>query len=119
MNKNEWLKKAMERYNGCPLFNGREKGDIDELTNEKVTLDATYRFSSKDGNYHAFTVVEQPDKVYMSGGALKELLNEAEEKGEIEDLCSDGLVFIIKPLISVKSQSGRTFRPIEVVGFGR
>ena len=55
----------------------------------------------------------------MSGGALKELLNDAEENGEIEDLCRDGLVFIIKPLISVKSQSGRTFRPIEVVGFGR
>ena len=119
MNKNEWLKKAKERYNGCSLFDGREKADLDGLTNEKVTLDATCKFSSKDGNYHAFTVVEHPDKVYMSGGALKELLNEAEENGEIEDLCRDGLMFIIKPVIPVKSKSNRTFRPIEVVGFAR
>ena len=63
MNKNEWLKKAMERYNGCPLFNGREKGDIDEPPQEKVTLDATYRLRSNKGTHQTYTVLEYTSTV--------------------------------------------------------
>ena len=119
MNKNEWLKKAMERYNGCPLFNGREKGDIDELTGKVVTLKEVYPYKSNDGEYHAFIVEEMPDKVYLSGGALKNMLNEAKENGDIDSLCENGLQFKMLPMVEVKSQRGRTFRPIEIIGFAR
>ena len=118
-NKENWLKKTKEQYNGCPLFNGREKGDMDELTGKVVTLKEAYPYKSNDGDYHAFTVEEMPDKVYLSGGALKNLLNEAKESGDVDFLCEHGLQFKPLPMVEVKSQRGRTFRPIEVIGFAR
>lgn len=118
-NKENWLKKAEAEYNGCPLFVGREKGDLNDIVGESLTLSATYKFTSEDGDYHAFVVEEHPDRVYMSGGALKKLLNEAEENDEIDALCDNGLMFVIEPTVKVKSQAGRTFRPISVLGFRR
>ena len=105
MDRKELEKMLKEDFNGCPLFEGRSKGDLNDLTGNVVTINEYFPLS----DYHAVVFEEEPDKVYLSGGALKKLLAEYEN----EDL--RGLRVKILPM--VKTNSKRDFRPIEVLGW--
>lgn len=105
MNKKELEKQLKESFNGCPLFEGREKGDLSELTGREVTIKEYFPLS----DYHAVVFEEEPEKVYLSGGGLKKLLTQY----ETEDL--SGLRIKLLPMI--KTNSKRDYRPIEVIGW--
>lgn len=105
MDKRELEKLLKDEFNGCPLFEGRTKGDLNELKDKVVTIKEYFPLS----DYHAVVFEEEPEKVYLSGGGLKKLLS----KYENEDL--SGLKIKLLPMI--KTNSKRDYRPIEVVGW--
>lgn len=104
LTREELIKKLKEDFNGCPLFEGREKGDLNELDGETVTIADYFPMSE----YHAVVFEEHNDKVYLSGGGLKKLLTEYGK----EDV--RGIKIKMLPLI--KTNAKRDYRPIEVIG---
>lgn len=104
LTREELIKKLKDAFNGCPLFDGREKGDLKDLENEVVTISEYFPMS----DYHAVVFEEHSDKVYLSGGGLKKLLTEY----ATEDLSG----IKIKMLPMIKTSTKRDYRPIEVIG---
>lgn len=104
MNKQEILKKMQERFNGCPLFEGREKAKFDQLEDQTVTVEAYFKLS----DYYAVIFEECPDAVFLSGGAMTELFDDFGDN-------AIGVRVTILPMI--KTNSKRDFRPIRIEGF--
>lgn len=101
--REELLKKLKEEFNGCPLFEGREKGDLKDLENKIVTIADYFPMS----DYHAVVFEEDNAKCYLSGGGLKKMLTTYGD----EDL--RGIKIKILPM--VKTTAKRDFRPIEII----
>lgn len=97
------IAKMKEDYNGCPLFEDREKGQLDDLTGKKLTIEDIYPMN----DYHAIVFEEDATHVYLTGGALKDLCNEYEKKYVV------GRTIEIGEL--VKTKKGRQFRPIKII----
>jgi hypothetical protein len=104
LTREELIKKMKEDFNGCPLFEDREKGDLNDLDGEILTIADYFPMSE----YHAVVFEEHDDKVYLSGGGLKKLLTEYGK----EDV--RGIKIKMLPLIKTKAK--RDYRPIEVIG---
>jgi hypothetical protein len=103
MNKKNIVEQMMKEFNGCPLFEGREKGSLDELTGLEVTIADFYNLA----DYHAVIFEESPEKVYLSGGGLKKLLTKYGED-------AIGVKIVIEEMI--KTAKKNDYRPIRVVG---
>lgn len=99
----EIIQKMKEEFNGCPLFEGREKGSLDDITDKELTIDDIYPLN----DYHCIIFSEIPDLFFLTGGALKDLCNNYEPQFVV------GRVIKIKPLVKTKSR--RDFRPIEII----
>ena len=97
------LKEMQERFNGGPLFEGREKGSLDDLTGKELTIEEIYPLS----DYHCIVFEECPDYFYLTGGALKDLCNEYPPE-EVR-----GTRIMLQEL--VKTRSRRDFRPIKIL----
>ncbi len=111
-------KRAKEIANGCPLMDGREKGNADNYIDVVLTLEDAYRLKdSKGGFYYAVNVVEDKDVFFLSGGGLTNILDDAFEVANREGVTLkdvvNGLQF--KFLGKVKTKSGNDFRPITVL----
>lgn len=99
------LQKMQERFNGCPLFIDREKGDLDNLVGQKVKIESYYELTGENGMYYAISFVGDDKNFYLSGGALTELLSEyGDDAKEVEILIME----------KVKTKNRRDFRPIRV-----
>lgn len=105
--KKELLQQMQEDFNGCPLMTDREKGSLDDLTGNQVTIDDTFKLS----DYHCITFKEYPDKFFLTGGALKDLCNKY-PKEAVTGLCIEML-----EKVKVKSDNKKDFRPIRVLGY--
>ena len=102
---NNILSKMQERFNGCPLFIDREKGDLDDLVGQKVVIESYYELTGENGKYYAIAFVGDDEKFYLSGGALTELLSEfGDDAKEVEILIME----------KVKTKNRREYRPIRV-----
>lgn len=99
----EILQQMKEQFNGCPLFEDREKGSLDDIVDKELTIEDIYPLQ----DYHAIVFEELPDNFYLTGGALKDLCNEYAPE------FVKGRVIKIKPLVKTKKR--RDFRPIEVI----
>lgn len=103
--KKEVLARMQERFNGCPLFIDREKGDLDELVGKKVVIESYYKLTGENGDYYALSFKGYEEKFYLSGGALTDLINEfGDDAKEVEILIME----------KVKTKNRREFRPIRV-----
>lgn len=100
----ENLEKAMNRFNGCPLFEGREKGSLDDLADHVVTVEDLFPLN----DYHCIIFEEIPDHFFLTGGALKELCNEF-PPDEVR-----GTRLTVGRLVKTKSR--REYRPITIIG---
>jgi hypothetical protein len=107
MTKEQIVKAMKDRHNGCPLFDGREKGSLDDLTNSVVTIEDIFKLSGDDGDYHAITFVEDKEHTYLTAGGLKSMCDEFGEHVV-------GVKIEILPMI--KTKANRTYRPIKVIG---
>lgn len=97
------IKQMKEEFNGCPLFEDREKGSLDELTDLEITIDDLFPLN----DYHCVVFSEIPDKFFLTGGALKDLCNNYPPefvKGRV-----------VKLLPMVKTKRKKEFRPIKVI----
>lgn len=92
-----------EEFNGCPLFEGREKGQLDDLTGEKLTIEDIYPIE----DYHAIVFEGINEHVYLTGGALKDLCNNYPKHVVV------GRTIILQE--KVKTKKNRDFRPITIV----
>lgn len=101
----EVLAKMQERFNGCPLFIDRDKGDLDELIGTKVQIESYYKLTGENGDYYALAFKGHDDKFYLSGGAITELINDF---GEDAKDCQ----ILIKE--KVKTKGKREYRPINI-----
>ena len=103
--KKDILVKMQERFNGCPLFIDRDKGDLDELVGKKVKIESYYELTGENGKYFAIAFVGYDDKFFLSGGALTELIADyGDDAKEVEILIKE----------KVKTKNRREYRPIAV-----
>lgn len=112
MTREEILKKAKDNFNGCPLFENREKKPLDFLEEKDFQIDKYYYFSGENGGYYAFTIVSDKDHVFLSNKAITDFIGETLE--ELREIEQDALV-TIKLCKEIKLKSGRTFRPIKIL----
>ena len=99
---NETIKKMKEIFNGCPLFEGREKGSLDELTGKKISIMEYYRLA----NYHAVVFNEYPDRVYLSCSSLDKFITEFPED------CKNVNITFTTP---IQTADRHTYRPLSIV----
>lgn len=92
-----------EEFNGCPLFEDRERGQLDDLTGETLTIEDIYPIE----DYHAIVFENHPSAVYLTGGALKDLCNNYPKHVVV------GRTIILQE--KVKTKKNREFRPITIV----
>lgn len=103
--KKEILAQMQERFNGCPLFIDREKGDLDDLIGKRVVIESYYKLNGENGDYYAIAFKGYDDKFFLSGGALTDLINEfGSDAKEVEILIME----------KVKTKNRREYRPIRV-----
>lgn len=99
----ELLQQMRERFNGCPLFEGREKGKLDDVEGEELTIAQIYPLQ----DYHCIIFEQHDDLFFLTGGALKDLCNEFPPDMVI------GRVIKLMPMVKTKSR--RDFRPIQIL----
>lgn len=97
------IEQMKDEFNGCPLFNGREKGSLDELEGSQLHIEDLYPIQ----DYHCVVFEEIKDKFYLTGGALKDLCNNYPPEF-VAGRCIE-----IQPMVETKSR--RNFRPIKVL----
>lgn len=97
------IAEMMEEFNGCPFFNERTKGQLDDIIDIELTIEDIFPMQ----DYHAIIFSELPDTFYLTGGALK-------------DLCNNYKPEHVRGRVVVLSEKKRTknnheFRPIKVL----
>lgn len=103
--KKDVLARMQEKFNGCPLFIDREKGDLDELVGKRVVIDSYYELTGENGKYYALAFKDIDDKFYLSGGAITDLISEfGDDAKEVEILIME----------KVKTKNRREYRPIRI-----
>ena len=105
--REEILKALKEMNNGCPLMDGREKGDFDELENETVTIDEVFPL---DG-YYCVTLKDDKEHFYLTSMSVTKAIDFILSAGETPE----GLTF--KVLEKVKTKNKNTYRPIEIISY--
>jgi hypothetical protein len=92
--------RAKEISNSLPLMEGREKGEIDRIVNDNITI-KEYGFMSdtdnegKEKEYVAFVVAEDPDHFYFGGQVLTEHMRQFENDGFHEAIVEEGLPVLL------------------------
>lgn len=108
---------AKQNNDGCPLFEGRELADFDQLEGEQVTLEDAYPMNGDNGHYYVVTFKESSDLFFFSCKALTDILDKASQIASEEQLTInqviDGTVIEVKS--PVKTKTGRRFRPVDIV----
>ena len=99
---NEIIKKMKEMFNGCPLFEGRERGNLDELTGKEISIMEFFKL----GNYHAVVFNEYPNRVYLSCASLDKLIIEFPEE------CKNVKIKFLTP---IKTADKHDYRPLNIV----
>ena len=99
------LTKMKERFNGCPLFIDREKGDLDDLVGKKVVIESYYKLTGENGNYYAIAFEGIDDKFFLSGGSITELIDDfGDDAKEVKILIEE----------KIKTKNKREYRPIKI-----
>lgn len=115
--RNAWLTKAEEKTSGCPLFEGRDKGDLKDMEGEIVTLERAWPLTGDKGNYFAVWFKEVPELFYLTGSALTGILEDAQSFADDAGVSIDKIIegTRIRICQERKTKNGNKFRPIEIV----
>jgi len=94
--KKSLREKAQEMKNGLPFMEGREKGELDRIMNEPVTI-IEYGFmpDGEGEDYVAFIVDEDPQHFFFGGQVLTENMHELDEEGYHEQIVKEGLPLLL------------------------
>lgn len=107
--------KLLSLNTSLPFMEGRNKGDLKEILNTEIKVNAYGFLKDENGDYVVFTI-EGNDNVFFFGGqvithkfkAIEELFNSI----EIEQLLTEGISIILKER---KSKNGRTYTELEFI----
>ena len=106
----KFLEELKKEFNGCPLFEGREKGDIEIHVNKPCTITDYFKMKESSGSYYyAFTIEQDKEHTFLSGGAITKLIDKCIDN-EFDPV---GITFV--PKEKIKTTSKRDYRPIEVL----
>lgn len=92
--------KVKELSNTLPLMEGREKGDMDDLIDEIVTITDYGFMQGDDGNYVAFTIKEDKEKFFFGGMVLTGDMEILESDGYRSEIIENGLPILLSNRIS-------------------
>lgn len=106
MTREEAIKQLKAKHNGCPLMEGRTKGNWEEIAGSTVTIRQFYPMGNEDGKYYCVAVDEYPDKYFYTGSALTE---DIDEYGEFVI----GITYEVGQ--KVKTKGGRTYQPFTII----
>jgi predicted metallo-beta-lactamase superfamily hydrolase len=107
--------RAKEMSISLPLMEGREKGELDRIVNDTVTI-REYGFmndTDDKGNekeYVAFIVDEDPEHFYFGGQVLTDHMREFENDGYHEAIVKEGLPVMLG---KKKSKNKREYTTVE------
>lgn len=105
---------AKKKTVGCPLFEGRNKGDWDTIQNQEVTLIDAYPME----DYFVVILEEMQENFYLAGKCLVDILSTYLEECEGDmDTFRNGIKeerLRLKQKL-VKKKNGQNFRKFEVI----
>ena len=114
--KTTFRNNAKAKANGCPLMDGRNKGNADDYVDERLTIEDAFKMNGDGGAYYVVTFKELDALFFMSGGKLTEILDEAYETAQTNGVSiadvAGGLEIAFGA--KVKTKNGRDFRPVHV-----
>ena len=85
------------------LAEGREKGDLEDLIGETITINNAEMVYLDTDSYVAFTVEEDSEKFYFGGQVLTQDLSTLLDEGYLDEIKITGL-----PVILTKEKSKKT-----------
>lgn len=85
------------------LAEGREKGDLEDLIGETITINNAEMVYLDTDSYVAFTVEEDDKKFYFGGQVLTQDLSTLLEEGYLDEIKKCGL-----PVILTREKSRKT-----------
>ena len=106
-----------EKNKGCPLFDEREKAELDDIAGDRVTLESAWPMKGKNGDYYVVVFNEAPDVYFFSCLALKNILDDAQEMALEAGVKLDDVIDGMTVEIGKKQRldGGRDFRPVTIV----
>lgn len=106
-----------EKNKGCPLFDEREKAELDDIAGDRVTLESAWPMKGKKGDYYVVVFNEAPDVYFFSCLALKNILDDAQEMALEAGVKLDDVIDGMTVEIGKKQRldGGRDFRPVTIV----
>ena len=107
-NRKSLKDRAHEMTVRLPFMEGRNKSDMESLIGQIVTI-KDYGFlkdETKDHEYAAFIIAEDPANFYFAGQVLTDILQTYEAEGYHQDINDEGLQVIFQ---KVKSKNGRPY----------
>lgn len=107
--------KLLSLNTSLPFMEGRDKGDLKEILNTEVKVNAYGFLKDENGDYVVFSI-QGTDNLFFFGGqvithkfkAIEELFN----SNEIEQLLMEGINIILRER---KSKNGRTYTELEFI----
>lgn len=85
------------------LANGREKGDLEDLMGETITINNAEMVYIDTDSYVAFTIEEDSEKFYFGGLVLTQDLSTLLEEGYLDEIKQYGLTVILSKEKSKKT----------------
>lgn len=104
MNKNV-LSEMKAMLNGCPLMDGREKMQFDEIAGEQITIADYYKMEGKD-NYYCVVLSEYPKNYFFTGAQLTTF---------IDKFGDDAKKVVLEVGKKIKTKNNNTFTPFRFV----
>lgn len=99
------LNNLKEECNG--LFPDKTKFKIEDVEDVVVTIDDYRKVETEKDHYYAVTLKEYPDNFLLSGSGLTKILDKPFDMNGLQ----------VKFEKQVKTNSGRTYRPVTVIGY--
>lgn len=95
----------------CPLMEGREKGNLGDITGVQVHITDYDFLEGDDGNYAVFIIEENSELFFFGSSVLTEYLVNLDENGYKETIQAEGLPVT---LTKKKSKNKREYYAVEL-----
>lgn len=103
---------AQKLTNQTDVMEGKEKGDLNAIKDNKVKVTDFDILSSNNGDYAVFAIEGDKDFFYFGGSVITDFLSKLEEAGFKEAVQDQGLEVILS---DKDSKNGNTYTNIEPV----
>lgn len=103
---NKLKNRVKEFNNALPFMEGREKGELNSIKGQTVTIRDYGFMENGEESYVAFIIDEVEDLFYFGGKVLTEQLNELDAEGYGDTIRNEGLPVLFSDR---RSKNNRTY----------